>query len=77
MPFSLSMLEDCSSATVISADLPKAARGRLYDLGFNPGSSVVRVGRGPFGDPLLFTAKGRLVALRRRDAALVYCVKNQ
>ncbi|MBQ8642870.1 MAG: ferrous iron transport protein A [Clostridia bacterium] len=45
--------------------------GRLRDLGFTEGSPVTCVRVSPLGDPLAFRIRGALIALRKKDAALV------
>ena len=44
---------------------------RLRDLGFLPGASVEALGKRPLGDPIAYLVRGTVIALRRRDAALV------
>ena len=44
---------------------------RLRDLGFLPGASVEALGKSPLGDPIAYLVRGTVIALRRRDAALV------
>ena len=44
---------------------------RLRDLGFLPGASVEALGNSPLGDPIAYLVRGTVIALRRRDAALV------
>lgn len=46
-------------------------RRRLLELGFIPGTAIVRVGQAPMGDPLTYRIRGALVALRRDDARCI------
>lgn len=46
-------------------------RRRLLELGLLPGTPVVRTAQAPFGDPKTFLVRGAVLALRRREAALV------
>jgi ferrous iron transport protein A len=45
---------------------------RLREMGFNRGETVELTGRAPFGEPLLISIRGAVVALRKEEAA---CVK--
>jgi ferrous iron transport protein A len=46
-------------------------RRRLLDLGLVPGTSVERVFDSPGGDPICFSIRGALIALRSQDAGLI------
>lgn len=69
----LSALQPGQSAVVLglSPACRGAARRRLLDLGFVPGT-VVRVELvSPIGDPTAYRVRGSVVALRRQQAALI------
>lgn len=53
-----------------------AARRRLLDLGFVPGTEVQVELRSPNGDPTAYRVRGTLVALRREQAALIRIEKE-
>jgi ferrous iron transport protein A len=44
---------------------------RLQDLGFLPGTEVVRVRTAPLGDPVVYSLRGFLMALRCDEARRV------
>lgn len=50
---------------------------RLIAAGLWEGVRVERIGRAPFGDPLLFRLHGYRLALRRVEAARVEVVEEQ
>ena len=50
---------------------------RLFDLGFFSGARIRCVGIAPFGDPVMITVGGRVVALRRRDLAYVSAAQEE
>lgn len=52
-----------------------AMAGRLMDLGFLPGSTVVAGKAAPGGDPRVFRVDGADVAIRRETAARLYLRK--
>jgi DtxR family Mn-dependent transcriptional regulator len=70
----LNSLKDGGAATVHS--LSPAIRGlerrRLLDLGFVPGSSVVRESRGAFRGPVRFRVRGTVQALRPEQARMIF-----
>ncbi len=43
-------------------------RRRLLELGFLPGTRVVRTGQAPLGDPLTIEVRGSVMCLRSGDA---------
>jgi ferrous iron transport protein A len=45
-----------------------AMRRRLLEVGFIPGTEVVRLGVSPFGDPRVYLVRGKMIAIRSRDA---------
>lgn len=48
--------------------MPGGIRRRLLDLGLTEGAVVKCIGRSPLGDPSAYLIRGKLVAIRRRDA---------
>ncbi len=48
----------------------------LASYGFFPGSSVMRVGSAPQGDPLIYRSEGGLVAVRRETAAKIMVTRE-
>ena len=60
-----------ASAAVAAVGGEASFRRRLLELGFTPGTVIVRVGQAPMGDPLTFRLRNALVALRASDAMCV------
>ena len=50
---------------------PQAARERLGELGFLPGTAVTCLLESPMGDPRAYRVRGIVLALRARDAEAV------
>ena len=48
-----------------------AMRRRLLDIGLIPGAEVVCLGASPLGDPRTYLVRGKMIAIRARDAAYV------
>ena len=70
--------------TKLLAHLPSGERGwvkhvthnstmrrRLLDIGLIPGTEVVCVGVSPLGDPRTYLVRGKMIAIRARDAECV------
>ena len=66
------------------ADVEEGFRGRIRDvqgdsslcsqlleMGFTPGQAVALVASSPFRDPLAFSLRGTVIALRRREARCI------
>ena len=71
MAFTLADLEQDETAAVAEV-LDAGPLGRRFlDLGLIPGARVACLGRAPLGDPAAYFVAGAVVAIRRRDAALV------
>jgi Fe2+ transport system protein FeoA len=67
----LGELREHEPAVVVAVHGEGAFRRRLLELGFVPGTEVVRTGQSPLGDPLSFRVRGAVLSLRRTDAALI------
>lgn len=67
----LSQLEcgECACIRCVSAS--SAMRRRLLDLGLIPGTEIVCLGKSPLGDPRTYLVRGRMIAIRARDARSV------
>ena len=48
-----------------------AMRRRLLDIGLIPGTEVVCLGASPLGDPRTYLVRGKMIAIRARDAECV------
>jgi DtxR family Mn-dependent transcriptional regulator len=72
LPRPLSMIPKGEKGVVsrVTADGP--LRLRLFEMGFVPGTVVVRRGEAPLEDPLTVDVRGSEVALRRIEAASVW-----
>ena len=47
---------------------------RLMELGFTPGQEIKLVAKSPFKDPIAFSVRGTVIALRSNEAQ---CIKIQ
>lgn len=68
---SLAALREGEDARVTELQAQNGMRRRLLDLGLTPGTRVECELISPSGDPAAYRIRGALIALRRRDAALV------
>lgn len=55
-------------ATLVGFDHDDVVARRLFDLGFAPGETVVRLRHAPLGDPLMFRVGGVEIVLRKAQA---------
>jgi Fe2+ transport system protein FeoA len=44
---------------------------RLLEMGFTPGQAVALVASSPFRDPIAFSLRGTVIALRRQEARCI------
>lgn len=66
-PVKLSSLQPGESARVIALRCAGFNRRRLLDLGLTPGTLVECAYPGPLGEPMAYTVRGALIALRREQ----------
>ena len=59
------------SATLVGFDHDDVVARRLFDLGFTPGESVVRLRHAPLGGPLMFRVGGVEIVLRKVQAVRI------
>lgn len=52
-------------------------RRRLFDMGVTPGASVFLRKKAPLGDPIEVTIRGYELTLRKSEASLVICQKEE
>ena len=50
---------------------------RVYDLGFLPEVEIECVQKAPSGSPVAFSIKRSIIALRKNDADMIFCEKNE
>ena len=67
----LAELHEGECARVTELLVQNGMRRRLLDIGLTPGTRVDCELKSPSGDPAAYRIRGALIALRRRDAALV------
>lgn len=67
----LSRLPRGQSARVMYVMTGTSLRRRLLDLGLIPGTEVACLGASPLGDPRTYLVRGKMIAIRARDAVSV------
>lgn len=66
--YPLSMLSVGSSAIIQSFDDTYSMKRRLLDLGFSAGAKVKCIQSAPSGDPIAYSIRGTIIALRNETA---------
>ncbi len=69
--FALCDLPEGEEARVKALHIKGGMRRRLQDLGLVAGTRVVCLQRAASGDPSAYLIRGAVIALRKKDAALV------
>ena len=59
-------------ATVCELTSGGSIRRRLQDIGLIPGTKVECVQKSPLGDPIAFSIKGSIIALRFEDSSTIF-----
>lgn len=68
----LNQLAIGQSASIVSMQLPTSLRRRLFDLGMVKGTQIKALHRSPAGDPVAYSVRGSVIALRGRDTARIW-----
>ncbi len=68
-PTSLDELDLGAGGTIVRIGCPGPLRRRLMDMGLTPGAEVRLEGVAPLGDPIIVSARGCRLGLRRTEAA--------
>lgn len=58
--------------TIIEIDYNHPSSRRILEIGFTPGQEIELVNKSLFNDPLAFSVRGTLIAIRRHEAD---CIK--
>lgn len=70
-PATLTSLKPGQQAIVCALDASGNMRRRLQDIGLICGTRVTCVERSPLGDPVAYSIRGAVIALRSEDAGTV------
>lgn len=68
----LSQLKPGDGAKITHLAVEGDLRRRLQDIGLIAGTMVCCVGKSPGGDPMAYSIRGAVIALRREDAARIF-----
>ena len=72
----MSKLKKGESAVIKSLLNTSDMRRRLIDIGFSEGSVVTLLCHAPLSDPIAYSIKGSMIALRKEDACLITVEKE-
>lgn len=71
----LNTLKDNEKAIVLDLTATDETRRRLQDIGLITGTQVMCLMHSPLGDPVAYTIRGAVIALRSEDASMVLIEK--
>lgn len=54
-----------------SIDLSHPSSRRILEIGFTPGQEIELITRTAFNDPLAFSLRGSIIAMRKNEAASI------
>lgn len=77
MNIRLDELEINDSGTVVMVEGEGKIRRRLFDMGITPGAEFFLRKKAPLGDPIEITIRGYELTLRKSEAHLVICRKEE
>ncbi len=67
----LSELPLMTEAAITSVEIDNALTRRMAQLGISRGEMITPVFKSPFGDPIAYSVKGCVVALRKSDCEAI------
>lgn len=59
---------------ILDIDSSHPSFGRILEIGFTPGQEIELVNSSIFNDPLAFSIRGTLIAIRRHEADCIILV---
>ena len=65
------------SAQIVSLKKDGNLRQRLLDLGFVEGTHVIALFKSPSGDPIAYSVRGTVIAIRREDTRCITVRVNE
>ncbi|MDR0271738.1 MAG: ferrous iron transport protein A [Clostridiales bacterium] len=71
---SLAEMKPGETAIVCALTASGSIRRRLQDIGLIPGTKVECVQKSPLGDPIAYTIRGSVIALRCEDSCKIFAV---
>ena len=63
-----SELQYGEKATIDNIDFSHPSSQRIIEIGFTPGQEIELINKSFFNDPLAFSVRGSLVAIRKNEA---------
>lgn len=66
-----SQLDLGETATISEIDISNPSYRRIIEIGFTPGQEIELINKSLFNDPLAFSIRGTLVAIRRNEAECI------
>ena len=67
----LDTLDINKTALIISLNCENNLRRRLLDLGLVPNTNVTALFTSPFGNPVAYSVRGSIIALRKEDSKFI------
>lgn len=58
--------------TISDVDINHPSSTRILEIGFTPGQEIELINKSVFNDPLAFSVRGSLIAIRKHEAE---CIK--
>ncbi len=71
MEISLNCLKEGQRGRIIRLDMAGSLRRRLQDLGLIEGTGICCLRKSPAGDPVIYQARGMMLALRNTDSSQI------
>ena len=71
MEMSLNCLKEGQRGKITKLTMAGGMRGRLQDLGLIEGTSICCLRKSPAGDPVIYRARGTMLALRNADSSQI------
>ena len=71
METTLNQLHEGQCARILSLRMRGAMRRRLLDFGMIEGTRVRCLRKSPSGDPVIYSVRGTMLALRRQDSGRI------
>jgi len=64
-------LKSGEKAIILDVDNDHPSAHRILEIGFTPGQEIILVNKSMFNDPLAFSIRGTIVAIRKNEASCI------
>jgi len=66
-----SQLLNGEQSQILDIDYSHPSARRIIEVGFTPGEEIIVVGKSAFNDPIAYSVRGTVIAIRKSEASCI------